>query len=316
MKKLEGKVAVVAGATRGAGRGIARALGEQGATVYCTGRSVRGNLSAYGRPETIEETAELVTGIGGEGIAVRVDHTVDAEVRALFERVRTERGRLDILVNDVWGGDPLIEWGKPFWEIDLEQGFGLMRQAVFSHLITAKHAAPLMVPKRRGLIVEVTDGDTLTYRGTLFYDLVKSTVIRLAYIMAEELRKHRIAAIAVTPGFLRSEMMLAHFGVTEANWRDGIKKDKHFAISESPLMVGRGIAALAADSKVLDRTGDVTSSWELAHHYRLVDEDGTRPAWGDHFKKKIPANHFVKVAMRRAIEWQDRVLRRTRKYLA
>jgi len=316
MGKLTGKVAVVAGATRGAGRGIARGLGEQGATVYCTGRSVRGNLSSYGRPETIEETAELVTASGGKGIAVRVDHTEDAEVQSLFDRVRAEHGRLDVLVNDVWGGDPMIEWGKPFWETDLDQGFALIRQAVFSHVITTKHAAPLMVPKRRGLIVEITDGDSLTYRGTLFYDLVKVTVIRLAFIMAEELRKHRIAALAVTPGYLRSEMMLELRGVTEENWRQAIKKDKHFAISETPLLVGRGIAALAADPKVFDRTGQVTSSWDLAAQYRLVDTDGTLPMWGKHFKEEIPANHFVKVGMRRAIEWQERILKRTRRYLA
>jgi len=316
MAKLEGKVAVVAGATRGAGRGIARALGEQGATVYCTGRSVRGNLSPYGRPETIEETAELVDRAGGRGIAVRVDHTVDQDVRSLFERVRSDHGRLDVLVNDVWGGDPMIEWGKPFWDTDLDQGFALMRQAVYSHVITAKHAVPLMLPKRRGLIVEVTDGDTLTYRGTLFYDLVKTTVIRLSFIMADELRKHRIASLAVTPGFLRSEMMLAHFGVTEENWRDAVKKEKSFAVSETPLLVGRGIAALAADPKIFERTGQVTSSWDLAARYRLVDEDGTLPEWGKYFSEKLPANHFVKLAMRRGIDWQDRILKRTKRYLA
>jgi NAD(P)-dependent dehydrogenase (short-subunit alcohol dehydrogenase family) len=247
---------------------------------------------------------------------MRVDHTVESEVRSLFERVGRDHGQVDVLVNDVWGGDPLIEWTKRFWETDLDQGFALMRQAVFSHLITAKHAVPLMLSKRRGLIVEITDGDTLTYRGTVFYDLVKTTVIRLAFIMAEELRKHRIAALAVTPGFLRSEMMLEHFGVTEENWRAGIKKDKHFAISETPLLVGRGIAALAGDRRVFERTGQVTSSWDLAKDYRLVDATGGLPHWGKHFKENIPDNHFVKVAMRHAIAWQDRILKRTRRYLA
>ena len=311
MKSLHGRIAVVAGATRGAGRGIARALGEAGATVYCTGRSVRGTPSPYGRPETIEETAELVTAAGGAGIPVRVDHTVESEVRALFERVDAEQHRLDLLVNDIWTHE--MEW-KLFWKTDLDKGFELMRHAVFSHLITAKHAAPLMIRRRSGLIVEIGDGDTLCYRGTVFYDLAKTTVMRLAFIMAQDLRKHRVTAVAVTPGFLRSEAMLDHFGVTEKNWRDGGRKDPHFLASETPLFVGRAIAALAADRSMFSRTGDTTSSWELARRYRLADEDGRRPDWGTYFVQKIPARHFAKVLMRRGIDWQAKLLTRARRY--
>ncbi|MCL6567906.1 MAG: SDR family NAD(P)-dependent oxidoreductase, partial [Meiothermus silvanus] len=215
--KLKGKVAVVAGATRGCGRGIAVELGAAGITVYCTGRSTRGNPSDLNRPESIEETAELVTKAGGTGIAVRVDHTQEDQVKALFERVRAEQnGRLDILVNDVWGGDPLVEWGKPFWELDVAQGWRLLERSVYSHILTSRYAVPLMVERDAGLIVEVTDGDSLSYRGNFFYDLVKTTVIRLAYAMAEELRPHGVTALAVTPGFLRSEAVLDHLGVTEA----------------------------------------------------------------------------------------------------
>ena len=178
---LRNQVAVVAGATRGAGRGIARMLGAAGATVYCTGRSVRGRPATPGRPETIEETAELVTAEGGRGIAVRTDHTVESEVEQLFARVRAEAGRLDVLVNDIWGGDALTEWGKPFWELSITQGQQMLERAVHSHLITSRHGAPLMIERDAGLIVEVTDGDTLGYRGNLFYDLAKNAVIRLAY---------------------------------------------------------------------------------------------------------------------------------------
>ncbi len=307
-KRLTDAIAVVAGATRGAGRAIAMALGEQGATVYCTGRSTRGNPSPMKRPETIEETAELVTAAGGRGFAVRVDHIEERQVAALFDRVKKEARRLDVLVNDVWGGENMVEWGKSFWETDLDQGFALMRQTVFSHLITAKHGAPLMIERRRGLIVEVTDGDTLTYRGSVFYDLVKTTVIRLAYIFSEELRRHRVAAVAVTPGFLRSEEMLDHFGVTEANWREAGKKDKHFLGSETPLLVGRGIAALAADPKVFRRTGAVLSSWRLMHEYGVEDADGRRPDWGAFFRDRFPAGDHFKVAIRRGVEWQRELM--------
>ena len=246
-KALSNRVAVVAGATRGAGRGIARMLGAAGATVYCTGRSVRGRPATAGRPETIEETAEMVTAAGGRGVAVRTDHTVEDDVERLFQRVRTEQGRLDVLVNDVWGGDALTEWGSPFWELSIPRGQELLERAVHSHVITSRHGAPLMVERDAGLIVEVTDGDTHGYRGNLFYDLAKHAVIRLAYAMAADLHAHGVTALAITPGFLRSEAVLDSFGVTEANWRDAIEKDAYFAESETPCFVGRAIAALAAD---------------------------------------------------------------------
>lgn len=280
MSALKERVALVAGATRGAGRGIACALGEEGATVYCTGRSVRGQPATPGRGETIEETAELVDARGGRGIAVRTDHTVEAEVAALIGRIEAERGRLDVLVNDVWGGDELTEFGKPFWEVSLDKGRVMLERAVISHIVTARHAAPLLMRSDRGLIVEVTDGDSFTYRGNVFYDLVKTSVIRLAFIWARELRKHRIASVAVTPGFLRSEAMLDHFGVTEENWPDGAKKDPHFIASETPLFVGRAIAALAADPEVSARSGRVFSSWGLSREYGFSDADGRRPDWG------------------------------------
>lgn len=286
---LDHKVGIVAGATRGAGRGIAVALGEQGATVYCTGRSVRGKLaSGANRPETIDETAELVTAAGGEGIAVRVDHTVEAQVRRLVEQVRRDHGTLDILVNDVWGGDALIEFGKTFWEVTVANGRRLLDQAVWSHILTSHYAAPLMFDRGgrgTGLIVEVTDGDFYGYRGNIFYDLVKSSVIRLGFIQARELRKHDVAAIAVTPGFLRSEFMLEHFGVTADTWRDGASKDPNFIASESPLYVGRAVAALAADPNVKAKSGQVFASWTLAREYGFTDADGSRPDWGAHFEQ-------------------------------
>ena len=281
-RPLEGQVAVVAGATRGAGRGIARMLGEAGAVVYCTGRSARGGpppTGVYaGRTETIDETAEMVAAHGGVGIPVRVDHLVFDEVDALFARVRRERGRLDLLVNDISEGER-HDW-EPFWKVSLDKGFRALRQGLHSHIVTSRAAAPLMIEGRRGLIVEVGDGDTLDYRGTLFFDLVKVTVSRLAYAMAEELRRHGVAAVAVTPGFLRSEMMLEHFGVTEANWRDGAKKDPNFIASETPCFVGRAIAALAADPRVIEKSGGLYSSWRLAKEYGFTDLDGTQPDIG------------------------------------
>lgn len=299
MNSLEGKVAVVAGATRGAGRGIACMLGERGATVYCTGRSTRAKqvqpqpeadraaFTLAGRPETIEETAEMVTGYGGVGIPVRVDHTVEAQVKALFERVRAEQGRLDILVNDVWGGDELTEWGKPFWELDLAKGFLMMERAIYTHIITSRYGAPLLVERGEGLIAEITDGDSPNYRGNLFYDLVKSSAIRLAYGMAEELRPHKVAAVAVTPGFLRSEAMLDHFGVTEANWQEGAKQDPHFIASETPFYVGRAVAALAADPNIMAKTGQAFASWNLAEEYGFTDMDGRQPHWGRYFAEHV-----------------------------
>ena len=287
MQPLLGKIAVVAGATRGAGRGIASMLGEAGATVYCTGRSVRGSLaSGSKRPETIDETAEMVTAYGGKGIPVRVDHSVPAEVEALFDRVQREQGRLDILVNDIWGGDHLME-GKPFWELSLDKGFQMMRSGIDTHIITSRYSAPLMVTQKSGLIVEITDGDSPGYRGELFYDLVKSSVIRLAYGMAEELRPHGVTALAVTPGFLRSEAMLDHFGVTEDNWQEGAKRDPHFIASETPYFVGRAVAALAADPNVAQKAGGVYASWTLSDEYGFTDIDGSRPHWGRYFAEHV-----------------------------
>ena len=284
---LLNQVAVVAGATRGAGRGIARMLGAAGATVYCTGRSVRGRPATAGRPETIEETAELVTAAGGRGIAVRTDHTVEAEVERLFARIREEQGRLDVLVNDIWGGDALTEWGKPFWELSTAQGLELLERAVHSHIVTSRHGVPLMVERSAGLVVEVTDGDTLGYRGNLFYDLAKNAVIRLAYAMASDLHAHRVTAVALTPGLMRSEAVLDHCGVTEANWRDAIADDPYFAESETPCYVGRAVAALAADPDVGNKSGGLFSSWGLAKEYGFTDVDGRRPDWGTFFPRKV-----------------------------
>jgi NAD(P)-dependent dehydrogenase (short-subunit alcohol dehydrogenase family) len=252
-KPLAGKIAVVAGATRGAGRGIATMLGAAGATVICTGRSTRGNPATPGRPETIEETAELVTAAGGTGVALRVDHTIADEVRALFERVEHDFQRLDILVNDIWGGDELTEWGKPFWKLDPAKGLKMQELAVQTHILTARFGAPMMVRQKSGLIVEITDGLHLDYRGNLFYYLAKISAIRLAYAMAAELRRHKVVALALTPGFLRSEAMLDGFGVSEANWRDAIAQNADFAESETPAYVGRAVAALAADPNVASR---------------------------------------------------------------
>ncbi|MFY9556656.1 MAG: SDR family oxidoreductase [Blastocatellia bacterium] len=291
MNQLKGKVAVVAGATRGAGRGIACALGEAGATVYCSGRSVRGKPATENRSETIEETAEMVTQHGGIGIHAQVDHTITHQVAGLFHRVRAEQGRLDILVNDVWGGDELTEFGKTFWQASLEKGKLMLERAVFSHIITSQYAAPLMIETGRGLIVEITDGDSFSYRGNIFYDLVKTSVIRLAFIQARELRRLNITAVAVTPGFLRSEAMLDHFGVTEKNWQDGAKKDANFIASETPFYVGRAVAALAADPNVFKKSGRVFSSWDLALEYGFVDIDGRQPVWSkyveDKFNKRV-----------------------------
>jgi NAD(P)-dependent dehydrogenase (short-subunit alcohol dehydrogenase family) len=271
MKPLEGKVAVVAGATRGAGRGIATALGELGATVYCTGRSVAGSPGMKNRPETIDQTAAIVTERGGHGIAVQVDHTVPEQVARLFERV----GELDILVNDIWGGDELTEWGKKLWETRLEDGLTMIDRALKTHIITSYHGLPRI--RRGGLVVEITDGDAYFYRGHFFYDLVKTTVIRMAFALAQELQGRGVTALAVTPGFLRSEWMLDHFGVTEENWRDAAAQMKSFIASETPLFVGRGVAALAADPHVAAKNGRVFASWDLGDEYGVTDADGTRP---------------------------------------
>jgi NAD(P)-dependent dehydrogenase (short-subunit alcohol dehydrogenase family) len=285
-------------------------LGEAGATVYCTGRSTRGQPSAYGRPETIEETAALVTAAGGTGVAVRVDHTVDTEVRDLFARVGKEAGRLDVLVNSVAGEDPTLAWQQPLAQFDMDQGLAMMRQAVFSHLLTVKHAAPLLTRRRKALVVEVTEGDTLTGSSSGW----KSFLKLLTFLLAQELRKHRVAVVAVTPGYLRSESMLEHFGVTEANWRDAGKKDPNFLESESPLLIGRCVAALAADPKVMERSGDVTSSWELARHYDVVDADGRRPDWGALWDQIASSYPGFQEAFRREMRWLDQLARRAERY--
>lgn len=279
---MTGQVALVAGATRGAGRGIAVELGVAGATVYVSGRSTRTNRSDMNRAEVIEDTAELVTAAGGCGVAVRCDHSVPGEVAAVIEQIRSDRGRLDVLVNDVWGGDPLTEWGVPFWQLDLDRVRRLWDRAVLTHLITSQLAVPIMVEQGRGLVVEITDGDGTQYRGNLAYDLVKTAVNRLAFAQAEELRPHGVTAVAVSPGFLRSEAMLDQFGVTEDTWRDAAAQDPHFLASETPRYVGRAVAALAADPAVASRTGQVLTSWELAEEYGLVDVDSSQPHWGRH----------------------------------
>ena len=287
MDTLNGRIALVAGATRGAGRGIATELGAAGATVYVTGRSAQGQRSPMNRPETLEETAARVEEAGGEAIAVRVDHTDPPRVKQLVDRIRADHGRLDILVNNIWGGDPLTAWAKPFWEHPLEDGLQLHRQGMLSHLITSWHAVPLMVEQRKGLVVEITDGVSDKYRGTLFYDLTKDGVIRLAKDEAADLQPHGVACVAVSPGFLRSEAMLDHFGVTEETWRDAIAQDRHFQASETPRFVGRGIAALAADADVMSRTGSVLGSWDLGRRYGVVDVDGSRPDWMAWYDREV-----------------------------
>jgi len=279
---LTGKVALVAGATRGAGRGIAVALGEAGATVYCTGRSTRARRSEYDRPETIEDTAELVGDAGGEGIAVAVDHLVPAQVEALVGRIEAEQGRLDVLVNDIWGGEKLIEWNTPVWEHDLDAGLRMLRLAIDTHLITSHFALRLLIRSPGGLLVEMTDGtreyNSANYRLSAFYDLAKSAVIRLAFAQSKELAAHGCAALALTPGWMRSEMMLEIYGVTEDNWREATVGSPHFAaISESPRFVGRAVAALVADPQVLERSGGSFSSGELAREYGFTDLDGSQP---------------------------------------
>ncbi|MDQ1056824.1 NAD(P)-dependent dehydrogenase (short-subunit alcohol dehydrogenase family) [Arthrobacter globiformis] len=279
---LKGKVALVAGATRGAGRGTAVALGEAGAVVYCTGRTTKGQTSDYRRPETIDETAAMVSAAGGTGIAVAVDHLNAPEVEALVRRIDHEHGRLDILVNDIWGGENLIQWNTPLWEHDLDGGLRMLHGAVDTHLITSHFALPLLIRQPGGLVVEMTDGtkeyNVAHYRLSAFYDLAKSAVLRLAFSQAEELKPFCCTAVALTPGWMRSEMMLEHYGVTEANWREAAATNPHFAaISESPRFVGRAVAALAADSDAHRRSGGSFSSGGLALEYGFTDVDGSRP---------------------------------------
>jgi NAD(P)-dependent dehydrogenase (short-subunit alcohol dehydrogenase family) len=281
-RPLDNKVALVAGATRGAGRGTAVALGEAGATVYCTGRSTRERRSEYERRETIEETAGLVTAAGGTGIAVAVDHLEADQVEPLVRRIDAEHGRLDVLVNDIWGGERLFEWNTPVWEHDLENGLRMLRLAIDTHLITSHFTLPLLIRKPGGLVVEMTDGtrdyNAERYRNSIFYDLAKTAVLRLAFAQGVELAPHGCTAVALTPGWMRSEMMLENYGVTEANWRDGAAVNPHFAaISESPRFVGRAVAALAADPDVHRRNGGSFSSGGLAREYGFTDVDGSQP---------------------------------------
>jgi NAD(P)-dependent dehydrogenase (short-subunit alcohol dehydrogenase family) len=293
MQPLEGRIAVVAGATRGAGRGIARMLGEAGATVYCTGRGATGTPSGgrhAGRPETVEETARMVDEAGGRGIAVRVDHGVKAEVQALFARVRGEHGRLDVLVN-VLGG-PQAEW-KPFWELDLAKELAAWAAYVRPHLVTCWSAAPLMVEGKRGLIAAIQESHTLGYGGAMFYDLGPTVLKRAMYSLAEELAPHGVAAVAIAPGFMRTEEVLASLHATPENWREVAEtsdeaKGWGFAGSETPCFVGRAVAALAADPEVMRKSGGILSSWALSEEYGFTDIDGSRPHWGRYFAANFP----------------------------
>lgn len=280
-KPLEGKIALVAGATRGAGRGIAIELGAAGATVYVTGRSTRRQRSEYDRPETIEETAELVQAAGGHGIAIPTDHLDPTQVEALVNRIRDEQGRLDILVNDIWGGELLVEWNTPVWEHALDKGLRLLRLAIDTHLITSHYALPLLIQNPGGLLVEMTDGtadyNRTHYRLSVYYDLAKTAINRLGWSQAQELEPHQCTAVSLTPGWLRSEMMLDIYEVTEANWRDATQKEPHFIISETPRYVGRAVAHLAADEQKSRWNGQSLSSGQLAQVYGFSDLDGSQP---------------------------------------
>ena len=295
MTALAGKVAIVAGATRGAGRGIARMLGEAGATVYCTGRSSRtqpntSNHHYAGRPETIEETAELVTAAGGEGIPVRVDHNDEPQVKALMARVKRERRRLDVLVN-VLTGRPIESWGS-FWKADVDDGLDILTGWLRPHILTLKYAAPLMIAGKSGLIVEIVEQHQIGYHGQFYLDLFEIGLKRVAYAAAEELAPKGIAAVSVTPGFMRTEEILEKFGVSEANWRDAIDKPEPrqfgWAGSETPCFVGRGIAALAQDPNVMAKSGGLYGSWELSDEYGFADVDGAHPHLWNYWKKEFP----------------------------
>jgi NAD(P)-dependent dehydrogenase (short-subunit alcohol dehydrogenase family) len=280
-KMMNRKVALVAGATRGAGRGIAIELGAAGFTVYVTGRTTRMQRSEYNRPETIEETAELVDKAGGHGIAVQVDHLDPVQVQSLMERIEGEQGRLDVLVNDVWGAEYLAEWNVPVWKHSLKDGLRVLRLAIDTHIITSHYALPLLIKNSGGLVVEMTDGtaeyNAEHYRLSLYYDLAKSSVLRLAWSLSKELQSYGCTAVALTPGWLRSEMMLDHFQVKEENWRDATIKDPHFIISETPHYVGRAVSALALDPDLARWNGQSLSSGQLAKVYNFTDLDGSQP---------------------------------------
>ncbi|MBS4195763.1 SDR family oxidoreductase [Lederbergia citri] len=282
MKSLTGKVALVAGGTRGAGRGIAMELGAAGATVYITGRTTRHEISEYGRHETIEETADLVNNLGGIGIAVQVDHLIHEQVQSLIERIEKEHGRLDILVNDIWGGEYLVDWWNTrVWEHSLEKGLRMLRLAIDTHLITSHYALPLLIKNEGGLVIEMTDGtkeyNNENYRIPMFYDLAKSSVIRIAEGLAHELEQYHCTAVSLTPGWMRSEIMLDHYGVKEENWHDATEEEPHFVISETPRYVGRAVAALAGDPEVSRWNGQSLSSGKLAQVYGFTDLDGSQP---------------------------------------
>jgi NAD(P)-dependent dehydrogenase (short-subunit alcohol dehydrogenase family) len=286
---LAGRVALVAGATRGAGRGIARALGEAGALVYCTGRSALGHPKGLDRPETIDETAALIEQAGGRAVAVRVDHIRDEEVAGLAARIRDEAGRLDVLVSSIWGADPMLDWSKRFWEIDLANVRAYLDQTLISHVITNRRLAPLMVEANQGLIVEVIDGHFAGYRGHILYDLVKASLARLAYGMAMELARTEVTALALSPGFLRSEAVLEHFGVREETWREAIAKDPYFAESETPALAGRAVVALACDPQVRTKAGLVHFAADLAREYGFTDVDGRTPDFPRMFDARVEA---------------------------
>jgi len=288
---------VVAGATRGAGRGIAAALGEAGATVVCTGRTTRSGGSThsdYDRPETIDDTADLVTSLGGTGIALPVDHLDPSQVRDLGQQIRHDLGHIDVLVNDIWGAEVLkggpSEWNTPIWDLDLSNGLRTLRLAVDTHLITSHYLLPLVVNEPGGLLVEITDGTTeynqSRYRISVYYDLAKAAVNRLAFSQGHELAAHGATAVAITPGWLRSEMMLDNFGVSEQNWRNALVPEAvegyppappGFALSESPRYVGRAIAALASDPDRARWNQRSVTSAEIAHAYGITDVDGSQP---------------------------------------
>jgi len=302
-QSLAGQVALVAGATRGAGRGIARALGEAGALVYCTGRSAAGHPKGMDRPETLDETVALIEKVGGRAVAVRVDHTHEPEVAALAAQVRREAGRLDVLVNSIWGADPMVDWSKRFWEVDLANLHAYLDQTLVSHIVTNRHLVPLMVEADRGLIVEVIDGHFAGYRGHILYDLTKAALVRLAYGMGMELARTGVTALSLSPGFLRSEAVLDHFGVREESWRDAILKDPYFAESETPLLVGRAVVALAADPQAKRKAGLIHFASDLAREYGFTDVDGRVPDFPRMFDTKV-----TEIASAPPINDQDRFL--------